>query len=78
MATCVNGKRVTTLNDLPTPCGDWQQLNGSRQKRHTLTLIFGITCLAITLTVCNQMGVFYLNYLPPDRPADRTDNNKKK
>lgn len=73
MSTCVDGKKVTIMNDLPTPCGDWNTYNSKKQSKNNLVLIFGITSVIVSFIVAYQMDVLELNYYPPERPADRDE-----
>lgn len=73
MATCIGNQRVTTLDDLPKPCGEWQKCNKSKQMKSNAVLAFGILSVIASVVGGYHMGVFDLNYNPPERPADRPE-----
>lgn len=73
MSACLGDKKITTMNDLPTPCGDWNVYNAKIQRKNNLVLLFGITSVIAAIVVVYQMELFELNYYPPEKPAERPE-----
>lgn len=63
--------KATSLDDLPKPCGDWKKHNTIRQRKNNNALAFGIFFTVFTIIFGHSVGVFDMNYYPPERPADR-------
>ncbi|XP_055703986.1 uncharacterized protein LOC129802297 [Phlebotomus papatasi] len=68
-ARCYHGKNPhapSTMNDLPTPQGDFFELHARRQARYNRALIIGIVTFAGTMVVAKESGLLHFNWSPPD------------
>uniref|UniRef100_U5ETH2 Putative gomdanji n=1 Tax=Corethrella appendiculata TaxID=1370023 RepID=U5ETH2_9DIPT len=57
--------QITTVNDLPTPEGDFFEHHNKKQTKYNATLAAGILIFGITLTIAKESGLIYLNFYPP-------------
>ncbi|XP_055693563.1 uncharacterized protein LOC129795990 [Lutzomyia longipalpis] len=68
-ARCYHGKNPhtqSTMNDLPTPQGDFFELHAKRQAKYNRALIIGVATFVGTLVVTKESGLLELNFSPPD------------
>ncbi|EFA07807.1 hypothetical protein TcasGA2_TC005368 [Tribolium castaneum] len=68
----------TTMNDLPTPKGDWKTNYERKQRKHNRDLILGVVTLGATLAYGYANGYYdFYNDIPalPDTPPNyRVEN----
>lgn len=60
-----------TLNDLPTPQGNWKTVYDAKQRKYNAHLAIGIGFSIFTIIVMKTSGLINFNFNVPDRPADR-------
>ena len=62
--------RQPTIDDLPHPCGPWQEHYSRKQNKYNTILVIGIASVALSLVAVWQSKLFH-NILTPARPADK-------
>ncbi|KAL0276205.1 UNVERIFIED_CONTAM: hypothetical protein PYX00_003819 [Menopon gallinae] len=65
-----------TFDEVPGPCGDWQQHYDQNQRKYNLVLLVGVGVFAITVAVAYSSGLFWCNFFPPEKPAPKVPCSK--
>ncbi|CAK9830675.1 hypothetical protein ANTRET_LOCUS7804 [Anthophora retusa] len=55
-----------SMDELPIPCGSWQEANKKAQAKYNLQLVAGIAILVGTIVVGRLNKTLWLNFLPPN------------
>lgn len=59
-------RKLVTLNEMPVPKGDFDELECARQRKNNCVLILGIVMAASALAIIPACDNFNFNYKPPD------------
>lgn len=54
---------IQTINDLPVPEGDWEELNNARNRKYNGVLAAGVVAFAVTLTLVSFKNLFFCNFI---------------
>lgn len=57
--------KPASMNELPVPCGSWQEHYNKKQAKYNVHLLAGVAFAVLTLVVAKSSGLVYLNYSPP-------------
>ncbi|CAK9806611.1 hypothetical protein ANTQUA_LOCUS4941 [Anthophora quadrimaculata] len=57
--------RPPSMDELPVPCGSWQEAHKKAQAKYNLQLAAGIVILVGTIIVGRLNKTLWLNFLPP-------------
>ena len=60
--------RPPHMDELPVPCGSWQEAYDKAQSKYNLQLAVGIVTLLGTIVIGRMNGMLWLNYSAPVPP----------
>ncbi|KAG8224807.1 hypothetical protein J437_LFUL002252 [Ladona fulva] len=64
-----------TMNDMPKPCGSWEDANKKNQSKNTRNLLIGLATALATLALLWKMGMFDTT-APPSEPVAKKKEKK--
>ncbi|KAK6636719.1 hypothetical protein RUM43_010382 [Polyplax serrata] len=61
--------KFPTMDELPVPCGSWQENYDNNQRKYNIHLLLGIGVFTITLAVGYYANAFSFYMFPPEKPS---------
>ncbi|KAL4705965.1 hypothetical protein ACJJTC_019320 [Scirpophaga incertulas] len=61
------------MNELPVPCGPWEQWYKDKQSKYNKILFLGVAWWVFSFVMLLYTDSFYLNWGPPAQPGPPSD-----
>ena len=62
--------RPPHMDELPLPCGSWQEAHDKAQAKYNMQLAVGVVTLIGTIVIGRMNGMLWLNYKTPVPPKE--------